>query len=88
MEAAIGKIKADNGLGNQACQALGLASYTIAAIAAVVAYNLKLHKTNGHNQTNNTGTSQTNNTGTSHNNDTGGDREPGSDTEPPNRAPP
>lgn len=52
VEAVIGKIKANSALGNAACQALGLAANTIAAIAAVVAYNLKLSRTNGHSQTN------------------------------------
>ena len=78
VEAVIGKIKANSGLGNAACQALGLASNTtIAAIAAVVAYNLKLSRTNGHSQANNPRAGQTNNTGgnqTTHSNGSRGKR--------------
>ena len=37
----------------------GSAPYTIAAIAAVVAYNLKLSRTNGHTHTNNINGTQT-----------------------------
>ena len=94
VEAAIGKIKAEEGIGNGACQALGLAAYTIAAIAAVVAYNLKLQRTNGHHTKTGNGSHpgpsrQTGDT----DGDTSGDtddgvQEPGIDPETPNQAPP
>ena len=38
-EAAIGKLKAKKGLGGEACQAFGITANTMAAVAAVVAYN-------------------------------------------------
>lgn len=94
VEAVIGKLKADEGIGNGACQALGLASYTIAAVAAVVAYNLKLRRVNGHTHTDNTGSSRTDGVGgdaadsDEPGSDTADRHEPGGEAEPPNRAPP
>ena len=98
VEAVIGKLKADEGIGNGACQALGLASYTIAAVAAVVAYNLKLSRTNGHTHisshthTNNTQTNSASDDTTAADGDEPGDNvdgdEPRSDAEPPDRASP
>ena len=38
-ESAIGKIKAKKGLGGEACQVFGITADTMAAVAAVVAYN-------------------------------------------------
>ena len=52
VEGPFGKLKANAGLGGEACQAFGLPANTIAATSAAVAYNLKL--TFGDNQTNNT----------------------------------
>ena len=48
MEGPFGKLKSDDGLGGGACQAFGTAANTIAATAAIVAYNLKLGLNNGH----------------------------------------
>ena len=46
VEGPNGKLKAAEGLGGGACQAFGLPANTMAATAAVVAYNLKLTVTN------------------------------------------
>lgn len=89
VEAVIGKIKANSALGNAACQALGLAANTIAAVAAVVAYNLKLSRTNGHSQTNNSCGGRTNNTGGNPaTGDSGDQQDPDADGDTPHQAPP
>ena len=69
-----GKLKANAGLGGEACQAFGLPANTMAATAAAVAYNLKL--TFGDDQTNGT-----NPTGNSSDGDQNGSDNTAADTE-------
>ncbi len=42
VEGPFGKLKDGDGLGGSSCQAFGIAAHTLAATAAIVAYNLKL----------------------------------------------
>lgn len=51
VEPIFGRIKEDKGLGGEACKALGHAPNMMAAIAAVVVYNLKLNAVHSYDHT-------------------------------------
>ena len=83
VEPVFGRIKSGKGLGGEACKALGHAPNMMAAIAAVVVYNLKLNIVHGYNHTH--FKSPPRHCGNSTGNSTG---HQGADTELSTRAPP